>query len=410
MVKYLQNHHNLVNVFRPLLESLEQNEPSQRKSCSKAGNRQLKIRNTTILSIIVAVAVYYVAYSIVIPTIPHQNALAQSDSWYVGKGLEPNTYYTYEIRELDTNQGRPFLMTIYFKEFDSNNRVWVAPVFVVDQGRVFNGTFHLSDLDLSALGSSQIPAETQEYRNAYSNSLQWLASFVPKPGQSLSAPNWGKIAAIGGSAISPSGAAEVTVPAGTFDTTVVSWHYGEDNRIWINPNIPYPVKAETYAAVTTGNPPIQYTYELQATGEGQPPIPESQFEAPEPPLTVRTPRGTYYIHLNWNPPIEAGRAVTEAVGGGKNATTDTIAEEFGIIFMDLRQSIEAGVTYGFTVTSSNGTTIMDLNNQRASEGASTQTVTFPEPGRYTIEVYVESVAGQPLGIFVESARFTVLAE
>ncbi|MGI0044918.1 MAG: hypothetical protein ACRD47_14530, partial [Nitrososphaeraceae archaeon] len=72
--------------------------------------------------------------------------------------------------------------------------------------------------------------------------------------------------------------------------------------------------------------------------------------------------------------------------------------------------IEAGVTYGFTVTSSNGTTIMDLNNQRASEGTSTQIVTFPEPGRYTIEVNVESVAGQPLGIFVESARFTILAE
>ncbi|MGI0043734.1 MAG: hypothetical protein ACRD47_08485, partial [Nitrososphaeraceae archaeon] len=128
------------------------------------------------MSLIVAVAVYYVAYSTVIPTIPPQNALAQSDSWYVGKGLEPNTYYTYEIRELDTNQGRPFLMTIYFKEFDSNNGVWIAPVFVVDQGRVFNGTFHLSDLDLSALGSSQIPPETREYRNAYSNSLQWLAS------------------------------------------------------------------------------------------------------------------------------------------------------------------------------------------------------------------------------------------
>ena len=96
-------------MFRPLLESLEQKELSQHKSCSKARNRQLKIRNTTILSLIVAVAVYYVAYSTVISTIPPQNALAQSDSWYVGKGLEPNTYYTYEIRELDTNQVGHFL-------------------------------------------------------------------------------------------------------------------------------------------------------------------------------------------------------------------------------------------------------------------------------------------------------------
>ncbi|MGH9988289.1 MAG: hypothetical protein ACRD8W_30510, partial [Nitrososphaeraceae archaeon] len=134
---------------------------------------------------------------------------AQTDAWYVGKGVEPNTYYTYEIREFDTNQGRPFLMTIYFQEFDSANNVWIAPFFVVDQGRVFNGTLHLSGLDLSALGSSQVPPQMQEYRNAYSSSLQWLASFVPKPGQSLTAPFWGKIAAIGGSPISPSGSAKV---------------------------------------------------------------------------------------------------------------------------------------------------------------------------------------------------------
>lgn len=285
-----------------------------------------------------------------------QLVYSQGNTWYVGKGLEPNKYYTYQIREFDTNQGRPFFMTIYFKEFDSANNVWIAPVFVVDQGRVFNGTFHLSGLDLSALGSSQLPPEMQEYRNAYANSLQWLAAFVPKPGQSLSAPNWGKIAAIGGQPVAPLGAAQITTPAGTLNTIAVGWHYGEDNRIWINPNMPYPVKAETFAAVTTGNPPIQYAYELEATGEGQPSIPESQFEAPEPPLS------------------------------------------------------QPGITYGFTVTSSNGTTLVDLNNQKASEGTSTQTVTFLEPGRYTIEVNVESVTGQPLGMFVESARFTVLAE
>jgi hypothetical protein len=44
---------------------------------------------------------------------------AQSNTWYVGKGLQPDTYYTYKIQEHDTNQGRPFLRAIYFKEFDN---------------------------------------------------------------------------------------------------------------------------------------------------------------------------------------------------------------------------------------------------------------------------------------------------
>lgn len=331
------------------------------------------------------------------------HAFAQGNSWYVGKGAKPNTYYTYQVQNLDTNQGRPFLMTIYLKEFDDANNYWIAPVFVVDQGNVYNGTLHLSDLDMSALGTSNVSAALAPYRSAYTNSLQWMASFVPKPGQSLSAPYWGKIAAIGGSPIAPSGSAKVTTPAGTFDTTVVSWLYGETNHVWVNPNLPYPVKAETFAGVTTGNAPVQYAFELQATGAGQPSVPKGEAIIPEPPLTIRTPRGSYYIQLLWDPPIEAPTA--EA---GDNATST--AEEFGLIFTNDRQEIVTGVTYGFTVTSSNDTVIEELGNQKATDGTSTQSVAFPAQGRYTIEVRIESVAGQPLGMFVESAKFGVVAE
>jgi hypothetical protein len=330
-------------------------------------------------------------------------AFGQGSNWFVGKGTKPDTYYTYEVQNLDTNQGRPFLMTIYLEKFDAANNYWIAPVYVVDQGRVFNGTLHLSDLDMSALGSSIVPPELAPYRNAYSNSLQWLASFVPKPGQSLSSPTWGKIAAIGGSPISPIGAAKVTTPAGTFDTTDVSWRYGATNHVWIDPNLPYPVKAETFAGVTTGNAPIQYAFELQAIGTGRPPVPESEILIPEPPLTIRTPRGTYFIQLLWSPPIEA-----PAAAAGGNAIS--IPEDFGLIFMNDRRQIVTGVTYGFTVTSSNNTVIAELENQRAIDGTSMQSVVFPEQGRYTIEVDVESVAGQPLGMFVESARFGVVVE
>src|SRR5918992_2678966 len=324
-----------------------------------------------------------------------ENAYSQnSNNWFVGKGAQENTYYTYEIRHHDVNQGRPFLMTIYLKEFNEEGQYWIAPVFVVDQGKVVNGTFHLSALDMSAVGSSDIPSEMAPYRSGYSRSLQWLASFVPKPGQSLTAPYWGKIAAIGGEAIAPRGNAKVTVPAGTFDTIVVRWHKGVDNNVWINPNMPYPVKAETFADVTTGNPPIQYTFELQAVDQGQPPLPESQVETPKPTLTVQTARGTYFIRLLWNPPINAGTP-----------------EEFGVIFMDKSQNILNLVNYGFRVISSaNDTVIENLRNQKAQDGTGVQTIEFSEPGSYTTEVNVEAVAGSPMGIFVESARFGAAVE
>ncbi len=58
---------------------------------------------------------------------------------------------------------------------------------------------------------------------------------------------WGKIGSIGGSQIAPAGSAKVTTPAGTFDTTIIQYHKGVDNNIYINKDMPFPVKALTYA-------------------------------------------------------------------------------------------------------------------------------------------------------------------
>jgi hypothetical protein len=316
----------------------------------------------------------------------------QGDNWYVGKGVKEDTYYTYKIEDHDTNQGQPFTMTIYFKDYNETGKYWNAPVFVVDKGKVINGTFHLSDLDLTALGSSDIPPEMSPYRSAYANTIQWLESFVPKPGQSLSAVNWGKIGSIGGSPVNPGGAAKVTVPAGTFDTTLISYHKGVDNNIWVNRNLPYPVKAETYADVTTGNPPIQYVYDLQATGQGQPPAPQSQIEVPKPPLKIQTARGTYIIDLLWEPdPIQVGQPT-----------------EFGLIFADAAGGLANSVRYGFRVTESDGTVLADLKNQKADDGTGIQQFTFEKEGPKDIEVTVEAVGGTPMGEFVESSKFGIV--
>jgi hypothetical protein len=321
-----------------------------------------------------------------------RNAYAANDNWYVGKGAQPNTYYTYKIQNGDTDNGQPFTMNVYFKQFNSTGYYWIAPTYVVTQGQVFNGTFHLSDLDLSVLGTSKIPDNMTKYASAYTNSIHWLASFVPKPGQSLSAPYWGKIASIGGSPIAPTGSAKVTVPAGTFDTKVINYHKGVDNNIWISPNLPYPVKAQTFADVTTGNPPIQYAFDLIAMGQGPPPEPKSQIEIPKPPLTIQTARGTYYIQLLWDPPtIQAGK------------TTD-----FGIIFQDNSKNIVNQVSYSFKVTDSSGKVIADLRDQKAPDGTGTQPVKFDKEGPFDILISVDAVEGQSSGDFVENADFHVI--
>ncbi|MBA3750399.1 MAG: hypothetical protein H0X03_05810, partial [Nitrosopumilus sp.] len=278
---------------------------------------------------------------------------AQSDdTWYVGKGVKPDTYYTYEIKRADTNQGQPFLMTIFFKDYNATGKYWNAPTFVVDQGTVYNGTFHLSDLDLTALGSSPIPPEMSKYRGAYASTLDWLSAYVPKPGQSLNSASWGKIGSIGGSEIKPSGTAKVTTPAGTFDTNIIRYYKGVNNNIYVVKDLPYPVKAETYADVTTGKAPIQYAFELKGMGTGEPPVPQTQVEIPKPPLTIKTPRGTYNIQLLWDPvEIKAGQ--------------DT---KFGIIITDDRDNLVPRATFGVKIMDENNKVLDNLENQHAPDG------------------------------------------
>jgi len=320
-----------------------------------------------------------------------KSAYAQNN-WYLGKGVQADTYYTYKIQDHDTKQGQPFLMTIYFKQFNSTGSYWIAPATVVYQGKVYNGTLHLSDLDLTALGSSKIPPEMRDFVSGYKDSLAWLSAFVPKPGLSLTAPYWGKIAAIGGSAVAPGGGAKVTVPAGTFDTTVITWHYGVDNNLYVNPNMPYPVKAQTFAATTTGNPPIQFAFDLEATGHGQPAIPKSQLIAPTPPLKIQTARGTYFIQLLWQPvTIVPGKSI-----------------QFGVLFMDASQNVQKGVTYSFKATDASGAVVKDVHDQQAQDGTGVQAMTFTKPGPAKVVVSIDAVSGNPTGEFVESSTFGIL--
>ncbi|MGC1929552.1 MAG: hypothetical protein WA667_11295 [Candidatus Nitrosopolaris sp.] len=319
------------------------------------------------------------------------NAYAQNN-WYLGKGVQANTYYTYKIQDHDTEQGQPFIMSIYFKQFNSTGSYWIAPTDVVYQGKVYNGILHLSDLDLTPLGSSKIPPEMKDFVSGYKDSLAWLSAFVPKPGLSLTAPYWGKIAAIGGSAVAPGGGAKVTVPAGTFDTTVITWHYGVDNNLYVNPNMPYPVKAQTFAATTGGTPPIQFAFDLEATGQGQPSIPKSQLLVPTPPISIQTARGTYFIEIvTWQPPtITAGKPT-----------------QFGLLFKDNGGNVLSDVTYSVKTTEGN-TTVADVHDQHASDGTGVQTITFPKPGPVSMYIAIDGVGGVPTGEFVESAIFNLV--
>jgi hypothetical protein len=321
-----------------------------------------------------------------------KNAYAADNNWYVGEGVQPNTYVTYQIQDFDQLNGRPFTLTIYFEKQDDRGD-WIATAYAVDQGQVFNGTLNLSSLDMSVLGKgSQISKEMTPYVSAYKDSLIWLSAYVPKPGQSLTAASWGKIASIGGSEIKPSGSEKVTVKGGTFDTTKIVYHKSVDNVIWVANEFPYPVKALTYADITTGNPPVQYQFELLATGTGKPPTVTSVTEIPKPPLEQTTATGAYFIDLNWAPAeIKPGAETT-----------------FDVSFLDNAHRPVESVSYNFKVTDSKGNVVSDLKNQFTSGSSGQQKVSFKDGGPVKVSILINAVGSRDPGSFVESADFNIV--
>jgi len=321
-----------------------------------------------------------------------QQQQQQDNNWYVGEGVTKDMYVKYRMSHFDTNNGREFTMLIYFKDQDDKGN-WIAPVWVEDQGKVLNGTFILSPLDLTALGTSKIPPEMGKYRSAYANSLQWLAAYVPKPGQSLSAGSWGKIGSIGGSEIKPVGTQQLNIPAfpEPVDTTRVEYYKSVSSNMYILNGFPYPVMAKTYVDVTTGSPPVQFQYILTETGKGEPETPQSTILEVNPPLLQRTERGDYFIQLDWNPnPITVGEET-----------------KFTIDVLDKDQFPTKQASYNLVITDANNTSIVNLKNQLAREGTNSHTVTFEQPGTANVKVLINSVEGRETGLFVEEVEFQV---
>jgi hypothetical protein len=329
-----------------------------------------------------------------------RSASAADDLWYPGEGVKQDTYVKYRIQEHDTNDNRPFEMTIYFKEQVDGD--WVAPTFVVDQGQVIKGDLKLADNMQALSGGGGTPPEMSAYIGAYEGSLHWLDAFTTKSEPlSLTAGSWGKTGSIGGSEIKPSGTQKVSFEgaqdlcqADSCDSTLIMWHKSVDSKIWVVNEFPFPVKALAYADVTTGQAPIQFAFELLETGTGQPEAPAGGDQIPTPPLGPKaTPRGTYQAQIDWQPAeIQPGTPVS-----------------FGVTMMDSTSFPLERVNYDFTIKDSSGAVVKEFKNQNAELGIGTHEVTFDKAGSMTVTVTFNSIDGVPAGggTFIEAVSFNI---
>ncbi|HJS68521.1 MAG TPA: hypothetical protein VJ730_03795, partial [Nitrososphaera sp.] len=291
----------------------------------------------------------------------------EDDLWYPGEGVKQDMYVKYRIMEEQTNDKQPFELTLYFQEQQDGD--WIVPAFVADPatGKVIDGTWKLSDSMAYLAGGGQVPAEMNDFIGGYSGSLHWLDAFTTKGAPlSLKAGSWGKTGSIGGPEVKPAGQETITAADQTWDTTIILWHKNVDSKVWIKNGFPFPIRAEAYADVTTGSPPLQFSIELLETGMGKPEVQTSTDIIPTPPLSKTTGRGTYEIEINWEPAsIEPG---------------DTAI--FSVALMDDSGFPLERANYDFTVKSADGTVIQEFKNQNADSdfGTGTHEVQFDTAG------------------------------
>ncbi len=189
-------------------------------------------------------------------------------TWYLGEGLKVGDYFEYSLCEIDLYDCAPIKLKMWIKGVISHETetLWDASVVVIDGSKIIKGSMALGK---TAPEPILFDNDLSDYAIAFKSSLAWLSAFATgNQGDRIHGPQefraaaWGKIGAIGGAQLTPVRAETITVPVGVVDTVVVGWYSGKYNEIWIVDEFPFPVKALTYAWITTGVPPIMHKYIL----------------------------------------------------------------------------------------------------------------------------------------------------
>jgi len=193
----------------------------------------------------------------------------KGSSWYVGEGLKQGDFFSYSMCHVDYKECIPFEMDMWIKgDIQTGSETkWLAEVVVYDGRKVIVGEMELGKIAPEPTGGTE---NLGIYRGAFKSSVAWLSAFATSDDRSggkgpkeFSSISWGKIGNIGGEQVIPKAIETVTVPAGTWETVVVSWKTGGAvSRVWIVDDFPFPIKASTLTHVSSGIPPPEYIFEL----------------------------------------------------------------------------------------------------------------------------------------------------
>src|SRR5574340_127967 len=193
---------------------------------------------------------------------------AFATNWYVGQGLKQGDYYRYNLGWVQWENGAPVEIDFWVKNQTSNglNLEMIAHDGSIIQKGIVTIGFVTPD-------PISYDNNMADYANYFKRTLGWLDAFATqvRPIDVLSSV-YGRAGLFGEATIGSVGMKTVSVPAGTFKASAVYFRdSGVDSYIWVDPTLPFPVKATVYAIKTSGAPTIGYQFDLLEHGNSQQP-------------------------------------------------------------------------------------------------------------------------------------------
>ncbi|HMK32509.1 MAG TPA: hypothetical protein VK431_02665, partial [Nitrosopumilaceae archaeon] len=194
---------------------------------------------------------------------------AFADSWYPGEGLKTGDFFQYSVCFTDWHNCTQIELDFWVQNKTSDGNGYNLQFLAIDGNNIQKGTVTIGTVTPDPTYSD---SNVADYSNVYKQTIIWLDSFATSDSpKSFNYPAWGRTGSVGGQSVGPTGEEQVTVHGGSFKAWVIGWHKGVDNKIWVVPNMPFPVKGIVYTDVTSGQPPPQYVFELLETGNSQTP-------------------------------------------------------------------------------------------------------------------------------------------
>jgi hypothetical protein len=200
----------------------------------------------------------------IISAVPH----AFATTWYPGEGLKQGDYYRYNVGDVNWHNGAQLEMDFWVKNQTSNgfNLEMIAYDGAIIQKGIVTIGFVTPD-------PTSYDPNMVDYANLYKLTLGWLDAFSTQAAPiDVLSPVWGRAGLFGEATIGSVGMQTVSTSAGTFKASAVYFRdSGVDSYVWVDPTLPFPVKAKVYAIKTSGAPTIGFQFDLLEHGNSQQP-------------------------------------------------------------------------------------------------------------------------------------------